>query len=151
MSTCQNLPLPQLIATLFERTLARLMDFLEQTEFGDLRATHFLNVFLHLRIDGKRSGELARLAGMTPQSMGELVDYLEQRGYVKRIPDPTDRRAKLVVYDERGFEASQNLELFYAELEQEWIDRIGPEYDSVFRASLVTLVSGGSGESSASE
>jgi DNA-binding MarR family transcriptional regulator len=34
--------------------------------------------------------------------MGELVDELEQLGYVERRPDPTDRRAKLIVLTDRG-------------------------------------------------
>ena len=29
--------------------------------------------------------------------MGELVDELEELGYVVRRPDPTDRRAKLII------------------------------------------------------
>ena len=33
---------------------------------------------------------------MTPQAMAEIVDELEALGYVKRTPDPTDRRAKLI-------------------------------------------------------
>ncbi len=39
---------------------------------------------------------------MTPQSMGELVDELEQLGYVRRQPDPVDRRAKLIVLTQKG-------------------------------------------------
>jgi DNA-binding MarR family transcriptional regulator len=39
---------------------------------------------------------------MTPQAMGELVDELEDLGYVVRQPDPTDRRAKLIVLTRRG-------------------------------------------------
>ena len=34
--------------------------------------------------------------------MGELVDELEDLGYVVRRPDPTDRRAKLIVLTHRG-------------------------------------------------
>jgi DNA-binding MarR family transcriptional regulator len=37
---------------------------------------------------------------MTPQAMGELVDELEELGYVVRLPDPTDRRAKLITLTE---------------------------------------------------
>lgn len=142
MSTRHNLPLPQLVATVFERTLTRLMEFLAQTEYDDLRATHFLNVFLHMDIDGTRPGELARRAGMTAQSMGELIDYLEQRSYVKRVPDPTDRRAKLVVYDDRGFEASQRLDGFYTTLEEEWISQIGADRGGLLRGALRALSSG---------
>ena len=39
---------------------------------------------------------------MTPQAMGELVDELEALGYVERRPDPTDRRAKLIMLTDRG-------------------------------------------------
>ena len=52
-------------------------------------------VFAQIRPEGNRLTELARGANMTPQAMGELVDELEDLGYVARKPDPTDRRAKL--------------------------------------------------------
>ena len=41
---------------------------------------------------------------MTPQAMGEVVDELEELGYVRREPDPSDRRAKLVILTQRGRE-----------------------------------------------
>jgi DNA-binding MarR family transcriptional regulator len=59
-------------------------------------------VFAQLRPEGSRLTALARGANMTPQAMGELVDELEQLGYVERRPDPTDRRAKLIVLTRRG-------------------------------------------------
>jgi DNA-binding MarR family transcriptional regulator len=59
-------------------------------------------VFAQIKAEGSRLTELARGANMTPQAMGELVDELEKLGYVVRRPDPTDRRAKLVVLTERG-------------------------------------------------
>lgn len=61
-------------------------------------------VFAQIRPEGSRLTELARGANMTPQAMGELVDELEELGYVKRRPDPTDRRAKLIVLTSRGHE-----------------------------------------------
>jgi DNA-binding MarR family transcriptional regulator len=59
-------------------------------------------VFAQIHPDGTRLSDLARGANMTPQAMGELVDELEDLGYVTRQPDPTDRRAKLVVLTKRG-------------------------------------------------
>jgi DNA-binding MarR family transcriptional regulator len=53
-------------------------------------------VFGQLGPEGARLTELARGANMSPQAMGELVDELEQLGYVTREPDPADRRAKIV-------------------------------------------------------
>lgn len=61
-------------------------------------------VFAQIRPEGSRLTALARGANMTPQAMGELVDELEALGYVERQPDPTDRRAKLIVLTPRGQE-----------------------------------------------
>ena len=61
-------------------------------------------VFAQLGPDGARLTDLARRANMTPQAMGELVDELEELGYVERRPDPRDRRAKLIVLTRRGIE-----------------------------------------------
>jgi DNA-binding MarR family transcriptional regulator len=41
-------------------------------------------------------GRLAELTGLTTGSATRMVDRLEQAGYVKRIPDPADRRRVLV-------------------------------------------------------
>ena len=66
------------------------------------RAAHSA-VFANIDVAaGTRLTVLARRATMTPQAMGELVDDLESLGYVRRVPDPGDRRAKLVVLTDRG-------------------------------------------------
>ena len=49
-------------------------------------------VFAQIDPAGSRLTQLAARANMTPQAMGELVDELEELGYVVRRPDPTDRR-----------------------------------------------------------
>jgi DNA-binding MarR family transcriptional regulator len=64
-------------------------------------------VFAHIGLDGTRLTELARRAAMTPQAMGDLVDDLERLGYVRRTPDPTDGRAKLIVPTETGYACLQ--------------------------------------------
>ena len=46
--------------------------------------------------DGMRLTDLAQGAQLTPQSAGELIDQLEELGYVERRPDPDDRRAKRI-------------------------------------------------------
>ena len=59
-------------------------------------------VFAQIKAEGSRLTELARGANITPQAMGELVDELEELGYVERRPDPSDRRAKLIVLTDNG-------------------------------------------------
>jgi DNA-binding MarR family transcriptional regulator len=46
--------------------------------------------------------ELARRAGVTKQAIGELIVQCEELGLIKRSADPTDARAKLVKFTERG-------------------------------------------------
>lgn len=70
----------------------------------DLRPAHYA-VFRYLDPAGSRVTALAEAAGMTQQSMGELVTHLERGGYVERRPDPADRRARLVVVTAAGAEA----------------------------------------------
>lgn len=45
---------------------------------------------------------------MTPQAMSELVEHLVSHGYLERMPGPSDRRAKLIVLTDLGYEALQD-------------------------------------------
>ncbi|NNH72103.1 winged helix DNA-binding protein [Nocardia uniformis] len=70
-------------------------------EHPDLRPAHYA-VFRYLDPAGSRITTLAEAAGMTQQSMGELITHLERHGYVERQVDPADRRARLVVLTDSG-------------------------------------------------
>ena len=72
-----------------------------------IRPSHSL-VFGQLGPEGARLTGMARVANVTPQAMSELVDELESMGYVERTPDPTDRRAKLIVLTEQGRACSRD-------------------------------------------
>ncbi|MGI5220201.1 MarR family winged helix-turn-helix transcriptional regulator [Nocardia sp. CA-290969] len=69
-----------------------------------LRPAHYA-VFRYLDPAGSRVGELAQAAGMTQQSMGELIGQLETAGLVRRQVDPADRRARRVVCTAAGHAA----------------------------------------------
>lgn len=94
---------PHIVALLYEAHL-RLQDVVaERGRSFDarVRPAHSA-VFFHMEHEGIRLGRLAEKAQMTPQAMGELVDDLEDLGYLRRVPDPADRRAKLIVFTEQG-------------------------------------------------
>ncbi|HEU4356516.1 MAG TPA: MarR family winged helix-turn-helix transcriptional regulator [Actinomycetota bacterium] len=81
---------------------AELVSTLAERGYPDARPGH-ASVFLHIdRRTGTRLTELARRARMTKQGMMLVVDDLEQRGYVRRVPDPEDARAKVVRLTARG-------------------------------------------------
>ena len=75
---------------------AEMVALLAERGYPDIRAGHAA-VFLHIdRRSGTRLTELARRARMTKQGMMLVVDDLEGHGYVRRVPDPEDGRAKVV-------------------------------------------------------
>src|SRR3954454_13429725 len=51
-----------------------------------------------------RGHELAREVGLSPTAMSRFVDRAEAAGYVRREPDPDDRRALQVVLTDEGLE-----------------------------------------------
>ena len=106
--------------------------------FDDLRPAHTA-VFQHIDANGSRLTDLADRAQITKQSMGYLVDYLEQHGYVERRPDPSDRRAALVCLTERGWDQVRTALGIIAALEQEWTDALGEPRVEQLRALLDEL------------
>jgi len=59
--------------------------------------------------------------------MVELVVHLETHGYVERIPDPADRRAKLVTPTERGRRVFGAAQALVPEIERRVATRIGEQ------------------------
>ncbi len=94
--------------------------------FEDVRPAHYA-VFRHLKPEGSRVTELAEKARMTKQSMGELVVYLERRGYVERLPDPRDGRARIVVLTEAGQRWVEAAVGRVGEIEDALAERMGGE------------------------
>jgi DNA-binding MarR family transcriptional regulator len=54
------------------------------------------------RTDGLTQVALANYLEIEPMTVCRLVDRLEARGFIERIPDPADRRAKLVWLTEKS-------------------------------------------------
>ncbi|HEY8491300.1 MAG TPA: MarR family transcriptional regulator [Dehalococcoidia bacterium] len=108
----------------FQALVARIHRDLAAAGYGDLRPAHF-TVFQHLDREGSRLTELADRAQITKQSMGYLVDYLERRGYVERVPDPQDARARVVRPTERGRDVERRARATIREVEREWAERLG--------------------------
>ena len=102
----------------------QLYEGLAAAGFEDVRPAHYA-VFRFLRPEGSRVTELAEEARMTKQSMGELVAYLERRGYVERLPDPRDGRARIVVWTEAGRRWTEAAAERLGEIEDALAERVG--------------------------
>jgi len=84
-----------------------------------------VRVFQRLAPDGSRLTDLADQAQMSKQSAGVLVDQLERLGYVRRVPDPTDGRARLIVIEERGRRAAEVARATSTAILAEWTAFLG--------------------------
>lgn len=106
--------------------------------YPGLRPSHGC-VFRYLDLDGSRLSDLAEKSGMTKQAFGEHLDNVEALGYVVRVPDPDDRRAKLIVPTARGREVLLLGRRAFAEIEREWAAAIGAERIAALRETLAAI------------
>ena len=134
----EAIPIAGLLEAARGAILAEFRRDLAASGYGDIRPTHGC-VFRFVRGEGMRLTELAALAGITKQSAGELVDDLVRLGYVERVPDPLDGRAKLIRLTERGAEAQRVGFALFAELEARWAERFGPERFALMRELLAEI------------
>jgi DNA-binding MarR family transcriptional regulator len=130
-----QIPLPGLLEMASEAMFVEFREELIEAGYGDIRPTHGC-IFRFVREDGMRLTDLAHLAGMTKQSIGEIVDDLAVRGYVERIPDPDDKRAKLIRLTAKGEQAQSVGFGLFAKLEQRWGERYGPGRIAAMRELL---------------
>lgn len=134
-----RIPLPGLLDPLLARIRAGVVDAAHRAGFCDVREAHD-PVFAFVPADGIRLTELARLAGMSKQAMSELVDELVANGYFVKEPDPTDGRAKLIVWTDRARQLDQHAQAYFDQLEHELARLVGPEAMRQLRHTLETIV-----------
>jgi DNA-binding MarR family transcriptional regulator len=115
-----------------------VFDRLADRGHGAVRTAHGA-VFQYLDEHGTTVSALAERAGMTKQAMAELVQHLERHGYLTRIPDPTDRRAKLVQPTPTGNEVIEIAQQLVPEIEQKIDELLGVRRAGQLRRDLAVL------------
>jgi|1185.fasta_scaffold79343_2 DNA-binding MarR family transcriptional regulator len=119
---------------------------MEDRVLADLAAAGFdditlaqARVFARIGPKGTRVSDLAEQARVTKQTAGFLVDQLERAGYVRRLPDPTDARARLVVPAERGMAAIEVARRTEIDVQAEWTRHLGKRATAQLHATLTSL------------
>jgi DNA-binding MarR family transcriptional regulator len=119
---------------------AELVASLDERGYPDVRAAH---VALFQNIDrrsGTRLSELARRARVSKQGMMQVVDDLESRGYVRRVPDPSDARAKMVRLTAHGRRAAAESRRAVQAVETRTRRQLGDRNHELLRVVLDDLV-----------
>ena len=128
-----------LFSDVFDALVAEMHDGLPAQGFDDIRPSHSVGVLRTIDADGTRPGELARRAGVTPEAMAEFVRYLEGRGYVERVPDPSDGRARLVRLTAKGRKAAEAAHIVFDEIEERWKRTLGAQRYKQLQEMLAEL------------
>ena len=129
-------PMVRLLNVALDEFAEQLYERMSAAGFGDIRPGHGC-VFGGIDPDnGSRLTELAERACMTKQSVGEVTSDLEKRGYLERVADPDDGRAKIIRLTDHGREAYTVGRRLIDDLEREWAERYGEERIAALRDAL---------------
>jgi DNA-binding MarR family transcriptional regulator len=131
-------PLPALLDDVKRIGFGELHSRLEAEGHPQIRNAHGC-VFRYIDIDGSRLTELATQSGVTKQAVGEFVDELQRLGYVERVPDPVDGRAKIIRLTERGRDARRAALRIFDDIEREWGERFGEDRIAELRDRLEAI------------
>lgn len=93
-----------------------------------------------LPLEGARITELARAAGVTKQAIAISIDELERLGYVERIKDPADGRAKIVRLSEAGLALLCDAQEIVEGVWDEYAEMVGPRELLALREGLDGLL-----------
>jgi DNA-binding MarR family transcriptional regulator len=103
---------------------ARAYDAVVAAGATDLTPTQ-ARLMAQIDSDGSRVVTLAARARITKQSAAFLVDQLERAGYVVRVADPRDGRAKLVRLSPHGRAIGDSADAEVARVLKEWEQHLG--------------------------
>lgn len=138
--------LQYLYRTNFARRLDELADDIHRRLMNKLIAQghhglkmSFSAVLSHLGFAETRLVDIAERAGMSKQAIGQIADEIEALGYIRRVPDRNDRRAKNVVFTPRGEELIACSLQAMEEVEQELTATLGQEVFHQFKMTIERL------------
>ncbi len=104
----------------------RLRDKLLEQGYKGLKLS-FSTVMSNMSFGGTRLVDIAEINGMTKQAIGQIANEIEELGYIKRVPDPHDGRAKNLVFTDLGAQLIQDSIVAVEEVKQEFSQLIGEQ------------------------
>lgn len=116
----------------------RIFEALKGRGFGDVTIAQS-RLMMGIDPEGTRLSVLAERAQIAKQTATALVDKLERAGYVERLADPTDGRARLVRMTPRAKEAIPLARAEEERIEEEWRAYLGAERMHQLRTALTDL------------
>ena len=129
----------ELIARL-RGVIPRLARQLNDTSTGaDLTPTQY-SVLALVRLRGPIGlAELTELEGLNPTMLSRIVKVLDERGLVRRLPDPKDMRAARLEATRDGEQVHDRVREQRTQVLSECLDRLPPEITDALLAAVPAM------------
>ncbi|MDR3650190.1 MAG: MarR family winged helix-turn-helix transcriptional regulator [Acidimicrobiales bacterium] len=106
--------------------------------YDDLNAAH-VGLWRYPGLEGLRPSQLADRRGITKQSVNDLLGYLEQHGYLLRVPDSVDGRARVIRLTPKGWRLQKTIYAEAASAQLRIEEILGPRRYAQMHSSLELL------------
>ena len=106
--------------------------------YDDLNAAH-VGLWRYPGLEGLRPSQLADRRGITKQSVNDLLAHLEQHGYLARVPDPADKRARVIRLTSKGWRLQKVIYSEAGSAQLRIAEILGPRRFAQLRSSLELL------------
>ncbi len=107
--------------------------------FDDLSAAH-VGLWRYPGLEGLRPSQLADRVGITKQSVNDLIGHLERTGYLSRVPDLADGRARVIRLTSKGWRLQETIYDAAGAAQRRIEDILGPRRFAQLHGSLDLLV-----------
>jgi DNA-binding MarR family transcriptional regulator len=134
--------LPLLLFGGFRALIERLHEELARQGHPDARPAHGF-ALQAIGPAGATASALGRRLGVSKQAAGKTVDRLTRLGYVERVADEADGRAKLIRLTPRGMDVLVRSAAIFDDLRAEWVRALGREQVRALEDALRAVVPGG--------
>jgi DNA-binding MarR family transcriptional regulator len=106
--------------------------------YDDLNAAH-VGLWRYPGLEGLRPSHLADRRGITKQSVNELLGHLEQHGYLLRVPDSADGRARVIRLTSKGWRLQRTIYAEAGAAQLRIAEILGPRRFAQLQSSLALL------------
>ena len=106
--------------------------------YDDLNAAH-VGLWRYPGLEGLRPSHLADRRGITKQSVNELLGHLEQHGYLSRVPDSADGRARVIRLTSKGWRLQRTIYAEAGAAQLRIAEILGPRRFAQLHSSLELL------------
>lgn len=129
----------RLLLELLKDFQVRSVEQLRELGYEDITLT-YINVIATINVNGTRLTDIAKSLDVSKQAAGQMVKELITKGYLARQPDPSDGRATLISFTDKGRRLLSEGHECIGKIESLYEDLLGEERFASLRDVLVELL-----------